>query len=62
MPFNPDGIYKWHVFLSYFQICVNSVFLILNSLPCWGPAPVDPGWFKGGDGVGVLGKILITDI
>ena len=30
---------------------------------CWGPAPVDPGWFEGGDGVGVLEKAyLITDI
>ena len=23
---------------------------------CRGPAPVDPGWFKGGDGVGILEK------
>ena len=30
---------------------------------CRGPAPVDPGWFEGGDGVGVLEKTyLITDI
>ena len=30
---------------------------------CRGPAPVDPGWFKGGDGVGVLERTyLITDI
>ena len=26
---------------------------------CRGPAPVDPGWFEGGDGVGVFGKIHI---
>ena len=26
---------------------------------CRGPALVDPGWFEGGDGVGVLGKIHI---
>ena len=30
---------------------------------CRGSAPVDPGWFEGGDGVGVLEKTyLITDI
>ena len=30
---------------------------------CRGPAPVDPGWFEGGDGIGVLEKAhLITDI
>ena len=26
---------------------------------CQGPAPVDPGWFEGGDRVGVFGKIHI---
>ena len=30
---------------------------------CRGPALVDPGWFEGGDGVGILEKTyLITDI
>ena len=30
---------------------------------CRGPAPVDPGWFEGGDRVSVLEKTyLITDI
>ena len=30
---------------------------------CRGPAPVDPGWSEGGDGVGILEKTyLITDI
>ena len=27
-----------------------------SSYFCQGPAPVDPGWFKGGDGVGILEK------
>ena len=36
-------------------------FKSINSLAlsCRGPAPVDPGWFEGGDGVGVFGKIHI---
>ena len=33
-----------------------------ETVPCQCPAPVDPGWFEGGDRIGVLGKILITDI
>ena len=31
-------------------------------IACQGPALVDPGWFEGGDGIGILGKNLITDI
>ena len=27
---------------------------------CWGPAPVDPGWFEGGDGVSILGNNLFN--
>ena len=36
---------------------------LVATIICRGPAPVDPGQFEGGDGVGVLEKLyLITDI
>ena len=39
---------------------LNSPF---SGATCRGTAPVDPGWFEGGDGVVVLEKTyLITDI
>ena len=41
-------------------ICSTLSVRALNILIiCRGPAPVDPGWFEGGDGVSVFGKIHI---
>ena len=44
------------------EVCVCGFVFGMDQ--CRGPAPVDPGWFEGGDGVGIFGKIhiLITDI
>ena len=35
------------------------IYMVILLQICRGPALVDPGWFEGGDGVGVFGKIHI---
>ena len=39
---------------------VSDFILGGSKIICRGPAPVDPGWFEGGDGVGVLGNNLFN--
>ena len=39
---------------------VQSELLSAHVMGCRGPAPVDPGWFEGGDGVGILGNNLFN--
>ena len=53
---------RWPKYWSFsFSISPSSEHIGLTSfrMNCRGPAPVDPGWFEGGDGVGILGKIHI---
>ena len=52
--------YNYTLYCCDMQAIIKSIVYISKTTAiCQGPAPVDPGWFEGGDGVGVFGKIHI---
>ena len=53
------GIFQERV-LEWGAIAFSRIACWEWSFPCQGPAPVDPGLFEGGDGVGILGNNLFN--
>ena len=53
-------IEKTREFQKNIYFCFINYAKAIYCVNCQGPAPVDPGWFEGGDGVGVLGNNLFN--